>query len=861
MDHLKFKGTHLWNTAFGDDKALFTDKRNLLKSEYQKFREKVQILVGKISSVLPGLTIHDVSHLDALWETADIIAGENYPLNPLETFVFGGAVLLHDAAMCWEAYENGQVGVRNTIEWKDAYAIECDKSFESNDDERQATADFAALRYLHAHQAGELISRSWMHPDTMESIYLIDDTEIRTHLGRLIGRIASSHHWNIDSLHDLGDQFNAPRNFPTEWHIDPIKIACLLRCADAAHINQERAPDFLYALIKRQGLSQQHWQAQNRITGPALDNGDQSGSTILFTSSLPFKEDDAESWWVAHDAILLVNDEIQATNELLKQRKRINAPPFQVSKVKGARSIEELTKLLPVEGWSPCKAELHVSNIESLVRDLGGEKLYGTTHKSDIVFRELIQNSRDSIVSRRFIEQGFDGEIHIRLEEIDGNSWLYIEDNGIGMSREVMMGPLLDFGSSFWKSSLIQSEFPGLRSSKFRSVGRFGIGFYSVFMVADRVEVISKRWDKGLDDTNHLLFKTGLSLRPIYRRGRVDDFSPSNSTQVRLRLQPNIFQDDLRVSVKPPISGAIEFFPLLSDYLAAMVVGLDVKVSFSAPSSTKKLIHSGQPGINPSGEILLRQLSLSEYQTNNLVVNEYINKNHHRLRPIKSDDRILGYAAISTTPQVRRYRLCAQTIGGLLSTTYHGEKFHYIGYLDHKPSSAKRDAGSIEASPELLSEWANEQFQILINDDASDFEHCIASLNAIEFNIDPMPFARLFVTKNGIGKFVTYEELALIAEKEPVAIMKTMIDGDHADSYHFENEMDLGILLINTWWLNNKSLSLKMNAEGIPEDLFSIIGCLHRSVIANGRVLRWSKIPTRFTSMLGQMERLELVSV
>ena len=71
--------------------------------------------------MLPGLTLHDVTHLDALWETADLIAGDKYPLNPLEAFVFGSAVLLHDSAMCWEAYANGQQGVRNTTEWKDAF--------------------------------------------------------------------------------------------------------------------------------------------------------------------------------------------------------------------------------------------------------------------------------------------------------------------------------------------------------------------------------------------------------------------------------------------------------------------------------------------------------------------------------------------------------------------------------------------------------------------------------------------------------------------------------------------------------------------------------------------------------------------
>ena len=52
-------------------------------------------------------TVHDLSHLDALWEMADLIVGTNFILNPAEAFVFGVAVLLHDAGMTVAAYPGG----------------------------------------------------------------------------------------------------------------------------------------------------------------------------------------------------------------------------------------------------------------------------------------------------------------------------------------------------------------------------------------------------------------------------------------------------------------------------------------------------------------------------------------------------------------------------------------------------------------------------------------------------------------------------------------------------------------------------------------------------------------------------------
>ena len=73
-----------------------------------------------------------------------MIAGEGYPLNPLEAFVFGASVLLHDSAMCWEAYEHGIEGVRASTEWKDAYAVACEAWPNVGDAERMASADFSA---------------------------------------------------------------------------------------------------------------------------------------------------------------------------------------------------------------------------------------------------------------------------------------------------------------------------------------------------------------------------------------------------------------------------------------------------------------------------------------------------------------------------------------------------------------------------------------------------------------------------------------------------------------------------------------------------------------------------------------------
>ena len=109
----------LWRQTFA--KSLADPSVSRLVTSLRNARERVAHLTSRIVASLPGLTLHDSSHLDALWGVASTIVGDDYVLNPLEGYLFGTAVLLHDAALCYEAYSGGQEAVRETTQWRDAY--------------------------------------------------------------------------------------------------------------------------------------------------------------------------------------------------------------------------------------------------------------------------------------------------------------------------------------------------------------------------------------------------------------------------------------------------------------------------------------------------------------------------------------------------------------------------------------------------------------------------------------------------------------------------------------------------------------------------------------------------------------------
>jgi hypothetical protein len=819
----RIKYTGLWKRTLEQQSDEYEERRDELRASFINFREKAAHLVSKIAGELPDLTQHDISHLDALWEVADLICGDDYPLNPLEAYVFGGAVLLHDSALCFEAYDNGIDGIRETITWKDSFAS---APKDIDNEEAKKIADFSALRSLHASQAEKLTEKNWTDPTTEEPVYLIENSTLRKHLGKLIGQIAASHHWSIEEIENkLPQQVNVLAGFPREWRIDPIKIACMVRCADAAHIDSERAPDFLHALIKRRGISFAHWQAQNKLASVDIDQSDSSRSTLLFTSTQRFLEHESEAWWVAYDTVCMIEKEIRSSNALLES-KQIKTQQFQAKRVKGIESPELMGNYIQTEGWNPCMAEVHVGNIESLVNSLGGEKLYGENcDKFEVILRELIQNSRDSIHARREIEQGFVGQISIHIKHDRKSCCLYIEDDGVGMSKRVLTGPLLDFGTSFWTSSLVQAEFPGLRSSNFKAVGKFGIGFYSVFMGADKVMVSSKPWNGGASDVWQLNFNNGLSLRPLLKNEMPNDFKASVSTQVKLHLKRDIIklEEGNSIEVKRNLAKSENLKVSIKNYISAICAALDVPVNLKLNDLDYLEVHSDIRKQNNYTD-WLKKISFAENQSSETMA--LVESNSDRLRPIIEDNQWHGLAAISVTPDNKQNFLSMKTVGSLSSGVHCRTGDDYIGYIDYLPQSAKRDGQKYSASNEAIHVWAKEQVQILIEKGITPIEKCFLAYSLCHFDVDPIDIANILIVRDEKVEAVSFEQLAIISKDQDIVFIRSDYM-DHVDSYTQINSLP-GRAMIKPI-RNSNFLSLKLK-DGEPESNNSILGCLYRSI-------------------------------
>jgi len=134
----------------------------------------------------------------------------------------------------------------------------------------------------------------------------------------------------------------------------------------------------------------------------------------------------------------------------------------------------------------------------------------------EIFLRELISNSADALDKTHYIyltqpkspanDAGEEPAMEIKVWADKEANTIYIRDGGVGMTAEELVKHLGSIGSSGTKRFLEQI---GSSAQDMQLIGQFGVGFYSTFLVAERVRVRSKSddspvqsiWESGADGT------------------------------------------------------------------------------------------------------------------------------------------------------------------------------------------------------------------------------------------------------------------------------------------------------------------------------------------------------------------------
>lgn len=700
---LTFETIGLWQrTLAAKSVDPFKDEREKLRSAFTSFRERASLLAAEIARDLPDFTVHDVTHLDALWQMADLIVGDGYEVTPTEAFILGGAFLIHDLGNGLAAYPDGVTQMYASSAWKDALSLSLRKrlgraptaaEISTADETIKKATTSQVLRTLHAQQAEKLALVSWKDPSTGSQLVLIQDDFLRNNYGHLIGRIAHSHWWDIAKLKPEFDRsIGAPVGFPPDWTIDPLKIACLLRVADAAHIDARRAPPFVKALRVKAAGSIDHWNFQEKLQQPM-----RSSDRISYSSAEPFKQPEATSWWLCYEALQTLDKELAGADAMLADCSR---PRFTVRGVQGAEDAQRLTRWVKTDGWSPVDTRIKATNVALLASRLGGSELYGSDRL--VPLRELIQNAADAIRARRFLEKRPEsfGEITVRLGSDSGKHWIEVSDNGIGMSESVITGSLLDFGSPFWNSERMLQELPGLAASSFEPTGKYGIGFFSLFMWGDHIQVISRRYSDALSDTRVLEFTKGLHSRPLLRSAKDNEFLTDGGTTVRVW-----------VGAEPESENGVLYRQAhrrqtIEDICEGLCPAIDTNIYVQRKGSAKKQVIRASDWKTISGKKLITRVADDSTQSSWSAKQQakLIEELGPNLRTIKNaQGEIVGRVAVN--PSELYSDLGAITDGGFRVCAM----YRIAGILHGTVTTASRKTATPIIANSDLARWASEQ--------------------------------------------------------------------------------------------------------------------------------------------------------
>ena len=135
---------------------------------------------------------------------------------------------------------------------------------------------------------------------------------------------------------------------------------------------------------------------------------------------------------------------------------------------------------------------------QSEVKQLLDILVYSLYKNKEVFLRELVSNAADALNKMQFEFltvpdlEGKDQELKITVSVDKKLAKLVIEDNGVGMSREELVQ---NIGTIAHSGTLDYFKKVGADAAKKQVdlIGKFGVGFYSSFMVADRVQLVTRR--------------------------------------------------------------------------------------------------------------------------------------------------------------------------------------------------------------------------------------------------------------------------------------------------------------------------------------------------------------------------------
>jgi hypothetical protein len=501
-----------------------------LQTTIESVAEQAFAIARQIVGVMPTYTLHDERHLLNLiaWMERLMPKATVARLSPLEVGLCFLAAFTHDLGMALPAEERRLIDTPGSPARRalDRHAERFPELVRRRDHLPQAQhhlarhiEEFLVCDYLRATHAGDRLN-SWLEEMKKNGIAFQYAGVDYQHDLQLIG---NSHNQPVSWLrHELGDRFY--RLVRTSEYANFALPGLLLRLADIMDFDRSRTPPILYQHLGLDDAIGIDWTITRK-----------EWAKHLAIDGIDFADDDRLRYVAGSCPSPVIEKSIREfvgwiQQEVAGAREELRQQSIDIRRDLGTEYTLALTLPASVEPRVNARRDPRGKPIYSyhdlqfqlahdeIIHLLMGEQLYGDP---GLCIRELLQNALDAVELRekrlQLVNCGeqpaeaVDGFWHEpgsfslggakrqRLavsvswghDAASGHDWITVEDNGIGMSEEVLTRYFTRIGKSYYRSAEFRLEQNRLREHgiRFSPISQFGIGFLSCFMLADRVEV------------------------------------------------------------------------------------------------------------------------------------------------------------------------------------------------------------------------------------------------------------------------------------------------------------------------------------------------------------------------------------
>ncbi len=538
-------------TALENDPDFQGDKADLatLRGNVRRVADQSEYILRQIVRFLPQYTLHDRDHILNVLGLMDALTPDEVMnrLGPLECALCILAAYTHDLGMALTAEqyraitdpESPSVQRQHYLRFRDGFGEEVrqierlGQSADSGERERaqhiEAHVLAEYLRVTHTDDGTMGRINGWL--EAMKGKDVANNESLCEYAGidyqDWLVQIGASHGQNAGWLRrrliqppakDDGFSILIGRG----EQVNPAFPGLLLRLADIMDFDPSRTPRILFKHVGiENAVSLREWNKHLAITGWTLETPS-AGEPRLKYSAIQCLHPVYEK--SIRDFVSWIDAEIHAVREELDwQRRHLDDRDGRYGiQLPGEVGLDIRPKLegrKPIYTYRDLQFRLDQDEIQKI---LMGESLYGDP---GLCIRELLQNALDALelrdlrlkmvargetphapVNPLLAVNGTREELRIILtwerDEASKQDYLLVEDNGVGMTEEVITRFFTQVGKSYYRSPDYHREQASLKNANLVTspISIFGIGILSCFMIADRLEVRTR--PGGANDTD-----------------------------------------------------------------------------------------------------------------------------------------------------------------------------------------------------------------------------------------------------------------------------------------------------------------------------------------------------------------------